>query len=303
MASKTPRCAAVSVDVDSLYLYYRIHGLDEDAATNAVWEKGVTRFAELFDEVGVKGTFFVVASDLERYPEARKIAEDLVAAGHEIGSHTWSHPYDLTLQSEALITEEVDKAHALLSELRGSPVQGFRAPGYHMTDAVYRALVKSDYLYSSSIFPSPPYYLAKVSIMALMRLVGKQSQAIAGDPRIMVASRYPHHRRSLLELPITVLPGIRFPIIGTSLILLGKRGMRLLRPMIKRIDFFNLEFHGIDLCDAEIDGINLSSQPDLKVALKDKRAAIKDTLEHMRDHWETAPLEHLAPYFKHPQAR
>ena len=303
MAVKTPRCAAVSVDVDSLYLYYRIHGLDESAATNAVWEKGVTRFAELFDEVGVKGTFFVVASDLERFPEARAIADQLVAAGHEIGSHTWSHPYDLTHLSDEAIAQEVDKAHALLSEVRGTPVQGFRAPGYHMTDAVYRALVQSDYLYSSSIFPSPPYYLAKVSIMGLMRLMGKESQAIAGDPRIMVASRHPHHRRSLLELPMTVLPKIRFPIIGTSLILLGKRGMRMLRPAISRIDFYNLEFHGIDMCDAEIDGINLSSQPDLKVPIKQKRATIKDTLEHMRDHWETAPLEKIAPYFKHPQAR
>ena len=230
-------------------------------------------------------------------------SNQLVAAGHEIGSHTWSHPYDLTHLSDEAIAQEVDKAHALLSEVRGTPVQGFRAPGYHMTDAVYRALVQSDYLYSSSIFPSPPYYLAKVSIMGLMRLMGKESQAIAGDPRIMVASRHPHHRRSLLELPMTVLPKIRFPIIGTSLILLGKHGMRMLRPAISRIDFYNLEFHGIDMCDAEIDGINLSSQPDLKVPIKQKRATIKDTLEHMRDHWETAPLEKIAPYFKHPQAR
>ena len=64
--------AAVNVDVDSLYLYYRIHGLDEAAATNAVWERGVVRFAELFGELGLRGTFFVVAQDLERWPAARR---------------------------------------------------------------------------------------------------------------------------------------------------------------------------------------------------------------------------------------
>ena len=43
------RAAAVNVDVDSLYLYYRIHGLDDAHAADAVWERGVARFAELFD--------------------------------------------------------------------------------------------------------------------------------------------------------------------------------------------------------------------------------------------------------------
>ena len=86
------RAAAINVDIDSLHLYYRIHGLDEARATNAVWEKGVVRFAELFDELGVKATFFVVSSDLERWPVAREIAQKLVADGHELGSHSHTHP-------------------------------------------------------------------------------------------------------------------------------------------------------------------------------------------------------------------
>ena len=297
------RTAAVNVDIDSLYLYYRIHGLDDADASNIVWERGVTRFAELFDEVGVRATFFVVASDLERWPRAREMAEELVAAGHEIGNHTYTHPYDLIQRSDDEIAREIDEAHRILSEVRGSPVAGFRAPGYHMSDDVYRALVRTGYRYSSSIFPSPPYYLAKLGVMGMMRLVGKTSKAIMGDPRIMIASRFPHHRRSMLEIPITVLPGIRFPIIGTSMTLLGQRGMRLLRPAMRRMNFVNLEFHGIDLCDRDTDGIDLSSQPDLKVNVAEKRATYKATLEDLRDHWEVDTLEALAPRFKGPKAR
>ena len=44
------------------------------------------RFAELFEELDVKATFFIVASDLERWPEARQIAGELAAAGHELAS-------------------------------------------------------------------------------------------------------------------------------------------------------------------------------------------------------------------------
>lgn len=297
--SGLPRCAAVNVDVDSLYLYYRLHDLDESTATNAVWERGVTRFAELFDAVGVKATFFVVAADLERWPRAREIAEELVAAGHEIGSHTWSHPYDLIHRDAATIAAEIDRAHALLSELRGAPVAGFRAPGYHMVDAVYDALGEQGYAYSSSVFPSPPYHLAKLAYMAQLRLRGKKSQAIAGDLSIMWRSRLPHRRRGLLEVPVTVLPGIRFPFIGTSLVAFGERGYRLARPLLDRTPFVNLEFHGIDLCDLDEDGLDpvLLKQPDLRVPLADKLRLIARVVGDLHDEWGVDTLEALAPRF------
>jgi hypothetical protein len=298
------RCAAVSVDVDSLYLYYRIHGLDEQEATNAVWEKGVIRFAELFDDLGVKGTFFVVASDLERWPAAHKIARALADAGHEIANHSWSHPYALTQMDRQSITEEIQKAHIYLSELRGRPVSGFRAPGYHISDDVYRVLAQQGYGYSSSLFPSPPYYIAKAAVMGLMRLRGKISKAILGDPRIMVAPKYPHHRRSVLELPITVIPGIRFPLIGTSLMMMGAGGYKLIRPVMRRVSFFNLEFHGIDLCDRDEDGISpFLPQPDLKVPIQKKLAAARTAISDLKAHWDVDTLENLAPRFKGPKAR
>ncbi|MCC6972292.1 MAG: polysaccharide deacetylase family protein, partial [Phycisphaerales bacterium] len=111
--------AAINVDIDSLHLYYRIHGLDEARATNAVWERGVVRFAELFDELGVQATFFVVASDLERWPAARKIAEDLVAAGHELASHSLTHPYDLVRQHDRAVRTELETSRQILSDVRG----------------------------------------------------------------------------------------------------------------------------------------------------------------------------------------
>ncbi len=291
------RCSAVNVDIDSLYLYYRLHGLDESRATNAVWEKGVVRFAELFDEVDVKATFYVVSQDLERWPRARQICAQLASAGHEIGSHTDSHPYDLIHQDPSTIAAEVSRSRELLSEVRGAPVTGFRAPGYHMAPAVYDAIRAAGYSYSSSLFPSWPYHLAKWGVMASMRLRGKRSKAIVGDPKILVASRKPHFRRDVLELPVTVLPGIRFPFIGTSLIAFGHRGYSLAKPLLNRLDFVNLEFHGIDMCDLHEDGIDpaLLKQPDLRVPLTDKRAIIKRTLSDLRERWGVATLEQLAP--------
>ena len=293
----SPRSAAVNVDVDSLHLYYRLHGFEEDDANNAVWTRGVRRFAELFDELGVSGTFFVVAADLERWPEAKEVAEELVAAGHEIGSHTYSHPYDFTRRSEREIEDELKRSHDILSELSGRPIQGFRAPGYTITTQVLERMLRIGYTYDSSLFPCPPYYLAKASVMGLMRLRGRRSDAILDRPSIMWQRRTPHWRSGIRELPITVLPGLRPPFIGTSLLMMGPTGYRAIKPWVRATSFVNLEFHGIDLCDLELDQIDpiLLKQPDLRVPLSDKLDLFREVITDLRDGWNLDTLENLAP--------
>jgi len=290
------RRAAVNVDVDSLSLYYRIHGLDEASATDVVWTRGVPRFAALFEDLGVKATFFVVASDLEQSPAARREAEALVQAGHELASHTWSHPFDLTRQPRESIAEELGRARTLLSEVRGAPVSGFRAPGYTMSDEVFAELADEGYAYDSSIFPCPPYYLAKAAVLGMMALRGRTSESILDSPSIMWARTRPHQLKGVLEFPITVLPWLRAPFIGTSLLMMGQRGYGLIRPWLRSVPFVNLEFHGIDLCDLEADGIDpaLLKQPDLRVPLADKEALFRRVITDLRDGWGIQTLEALA---------
>jgi hypothetical protein len=297
VSAAAERFAAVNVDVDSLYLYYRIHGLDEAAATNAVWERGVVRFAELFGELGLRGTFFVVAQDLERWPAARRICGELARAGHEIGSHTWSHPYDFTRKGRTAVELELRRSREAIADASGQRCVGFRAPGYTITDMVLEVLAEQKFTYDSSLFPCPPYYLAKAAVMGSMRLRGRQSQSILDHPRVMWQSRRPHQRAGMLELPITVLPGVRFPFIGTSLLMMAARGYALAKPLLHRLSFVNLEFHGIDLCDLDADGIDpvLLKQPDLRVSLNDKLVLFRRVLTDLREAYTVDTLAHLAP--------
>ena len=290
------RRAAVNVDVDDLALYYRIHGLDEAKATDVVWTRGVPRFAELFAELGVKATFFIVASDLEKSAAARREAEKLASAGHELASHSYSHPYDLTRRAPETIADEVRRSRDLLSEVRGAPVTGFRAPGYTMNDTVFKALEDAGYTYDSSIFPCPPYYLAKAAVLGMMAVRGRQSESILDHPSVMWAKTTPHHRGRLQEFPVTVLPWLRAPFIGTSLLMMGNRGYGLIRPWLRRAPFVNLEFHGIDMCDLVADDIDpvLLKQPDLKVPLADKVALFRRVITDLRDGWGIETLEALA---------
>ncbi|MGB0588851.1 MAG: polysaccharide deacetylase family protein [Myxococcota bacterium] len=290
------RQAAVNVDIDSLALYYRIHGLDASRATDVVWTRGVPRFMALFDELGIRATFFCVAADIETNPDAREQAKALVAEGHELASHSWSHPYDLTRKTTSVIAHEVRRSREILSEVRGQPVVGFRAPGYTMNEQVFSELEAAGYTYDSSIFPCPPYYLAKAAVLASMALRGKHSESILDKPSVMWAKTQPHQRGALQEFPVTVLPWLRAPFIGTSLLMMGDRGYSLIRPWLKRAPFVNLEFHGIDMCDMDADGIDpaLLKQPDLRVPLRTKEALFRRVLGDLRDDWGVETLEALS---------
>src|SRR5262249_34201457 len=50
----------------------------------------------------VLATFFVIGADMARAPDA---ARRLVAAGHQLGNHTYSHPH-MVLKSPATIRDE-----------------------------------------------------------------------------------------------------------------------------------------------------------------------------------------------------
>lgn len=302
MSSGALRTASVSVDIDGLHLYHRIHGLPDPPSDGpTVYETGVRRFLELFDRHGVRGTFFVVGEDVAD-PRARAVLQQAVDAGHELASHSFTHPYALSRLGQDAIERELEHAEdAIVPLLGGQRPAGFRAPGYNTSPALLGALRSRGYAYDSSYFPCPPYYLAKAAVIGAYRLLGRRSHSIVGDPRVMWSPRGPFRHgegeaRGLLELPMTVVPGARFPIIGTSLILLGRKGWSVARRTLSGVPFLNVEFHAIDLTDHAGDGIDdaLLAQPDQRVPLEQKLAVFDDVLRDLKAAWEVTPLQDAA---------
>jgi len=308
------RLSSVSIDIDSIDCYYRIHGLGEapPELRTVIAERCLPRFAELFAELEIDATFFVVAEDVDTDADpsahaSRVLVAELASAGHEIGSHSYSHPYELARLGDERADSEIGRAHQVLADVTGESPRGFRAPGYDLSPAMQRALLARGYRYDSSIFPSPPYYLAKAAVMTMMAILGKQSGAVMTNPKALTAPAEPYRpavgapwRRGdapMLELPIAVTPWARIPAIGTSL-LLAPRWLRSrwLRQMRTR-RHFNFELHAIDLADAEIDGIPgalVARQPDLRVPLARKRVALAETLRAIRDEFEMCTLRDAA---------
>lgn len=72
----------------------------------------------------VKATFFLLGEAIQEYPdETRKI----IAAGHEIGNHTFSHKKMIFLSSSS-IREEIEKTDAIIRELGYQETIQFRPP-------------------------------------------------------------------------------------------------------------------------------------------------------------------------------
>ncbi|HVT06718.1 MAG TPA: polysaccharide deacetylase family protein [Polyangia bacterium] len=278
---------AVSVDLDGLGCYYRIHALGEPPppARHAVLHRCLPRFLELFGRHGIQATFFVVGGDLAEDAAGRALLVEAARAGHELANHTHTHPYDFTRLPRAAMAAEIDRAHTAIAEVAGQAPSGFRAPGYAINSQVLELLADRGYAYDSSVFPSPPYYAAKAAVMAAMRLFGRRSASVLDDARAPFAPREPYRASpaapyarapagaGLVEIPIAVTPLARLHVIGTSLILAPDwLRRRMIAASLKR-PLFNLELHGIDLADAAADGIPaalVARQPDLRRPLAHK---------------------------------
>ena len=290
--------ASVSVDLDAVDCYWRIHalpGVPPEESRHAILRRCLPRFVDLFARAGVKATFFVVGRDLASDPEGRGLLGALAREGHELANHSFTHPYDLVRLPRSRIADEIDRAHDALGACAGWAPVGFRAPGYEISAEVIDLLCARSYRYDSSAFPSVPYYTAKAAIMASMRAFGRPSGSHLGSPRILTAPTAPYnpatgdpYRRGslpIVELPIAVTPGLRLPVIGTSLIAAPAWLRRRLVAAALRRPFFNLELHGIDLADAAADQIPaalIARQPDLRRSLGSKLEALEATLGEIR---------------------
>lgn len=94
------------------------------------------RLLDTLDELGVPATFFVVGRDAAAQP---RLIERMVAAGHQVANHTWTHSEPASVSATQLMAE-VRETGALLRELTGSDVSLFRPPKGEFTLSKVRAL-------------------------------------------------------------------------------------------------------------------------------------------------------------------
>ncbi|MGE0547306.1 MAG: polysaccharide deacetylase family protein [Kofleriaceae bacterium] len=313
----TPPCA-VSIDLDGIACYYRIHGLGPHPAEleHVILERALPRAAALFARRGIHVTWFVVGRDVDgdaqlvdrgaRVANADRLRA-LAAAGDELGNHSYSHPYDLARYAPDAIDDEITSCDRVLRAITGGGIRGFRAPGYDLSPAMLDVLARLGYRYDSSMFPAPGYYAAKAVVLAALALRRRPSGAVMTNPRALVAPADPYRpamtapwRRGqapVVELPVAVTPWTRVPAIGTSLIVAPELVRKRIVAAMARRTMFNFELHGIDFADAAQDALPsalVARQPDLRVTIDDKLGRLETILDELQRGWRITTLGEIA---------
>ena len=188
-----------TVDVED---YFQVNAF-EATVNRSGWDSFATRvernvdvILDLLDRKKTLGTFFTLGWVADRRPQ---VVRRIAAAGHEIASHGWWHRR-VTQMNAQEFREDLRTSRALLEDVSGQRVFGFRAPSFSIVPGMewaFDLMLEEGYCYDSSLFPirRPDY----------------------GYPGANPAPHYiDRPGGTLLELPLATLTlaGFRLPAAG-----------------------------------------------------------------------------------------
>ncbi len=185
-STATERVNAMTVDVED---YYQVSAFephvrrDEWSSYESRVERNTERILDIFEAHGVRATFFMLGIVAERHPA---LVKRLVAGGHELASHGYSH-VRVTQQRPEEFREDVVRTKRLLEDIGGCVVRGYRAASYSIGATNLWALDvlgETGHDYSSSIYP-----------------IRHDLYGMPGAPRFA----FRHNGNGLLEVPVTTV--------------------------------------------------------------------------------------------------
>lgn len=216
MSGKPP--ASLSLDLDNKWSYLKTHGDPAWELLPSYLAVVVPRFLEFFKRRGLTITVFVVGQDaaLEKNREA---LASISAAGHGVGNHSFHHEPWLHLYSEIEIEDELRRAEEEIERATGQRPKGFRGPGYSLSPATLRVLLRRGYLYDATTLPTylgplaRAYYFMTTHLSEAERekrkaLFGRLSDGL----RSVTPYTWNVNGGRLLEIPVTTLPLLKLPI-------------------------------------------------------------------------------------------
>lgn len=146
---------AMSIDVED---YFQVAAFKNNINPNQ-WDEFPCRIEQnmeivmaALDRNGVKATFFTLGWIAKRYPQ---MVRRIVAQGHELASHGYGHQMISDLTPKAF-EEDIRSAKAILEDISGTAIYGYRAPSFSITRNTlwaHEILTKTGHTYSSSVYP------------------------------------------------------------------------------------------------------------------------------------------------------
>ncbi len=268
--------AVLSCDLDTVDRHLQGYGFEDLPPCDRVYRRAVPRLLKLLAELGLPAVLFVIARDAER---ERTLLREAVAAGHEVASHSLTHPQPFRALSDPALREELATSRTRLAAATGTEIAGFRAPAWDVDARVLAGVRAAGYRYDASVFPTPALVASRLA--AYRRSAGKGwvfSMDLLGHAFAPVR---PHRREGLVEFPITVTRWLRFPVYHTFSYFMPRWFFRrTLRAVLRSRQPVCYELHAADLLDLERDGVDprMARHPGMRLPLEHKRESLREIL-------------------------
>ncbi len=97
-----------------------------------------TKLLATLKKYNAKATFFVIGREVNKH---QTLLKNIAKAGHQIGNHTWTHPW-LTELTRTEVYDEVNETQKLIKKVTGKNPTVMRAPGGLTDDTVREIAAK-----------------------------------------------------------------------------------------------------------------------------------------------------------------
>lgn len=297
--------ASLSIDLDNLWAYLKTQGAAGWETFPTYLDKVVPRILASLEKQGLKATFFIVGKDAED-PRNAAALQQIAAAGHEIGNHSYLHEPWLHLYSYEELTADFDRSEAAIESATGQRPVGFRGPGFSSSPAVIDELVARGYRYDASVFPTFLGPIARLYFSLGSKLSpeekAKRSGLYGGFANALKTLKPYTLRPGLAEVPVSTMPLFRVPVHLSYVMFLAARSEAFARAYWHTaVTLFRLRGIGPSILLHPTDYLDLSDAPEMAFfpAMKEpaarKIALVDMALHSLATHWRTGPVgEHAA---------
>lgn len=126
-------------------VYYRLDSNEKKVALT--FDDGpngnsTIRILNILDREHVKGTFFLIGKNVERYPD---IAKEIIRRGHIIGNHSYTHAWKIPFDNKKMLDYEIDKTEETIFNTTGIKPNLFRPPHGLRTPWMISVISKKGY--------------------------------------------------------------------------------------------------------------------------------------------------------------
>jgi len=300
--------ASLSLDLDDKWTYMKTHGDERWRQYPSYLNIVVPRALRFLDKMSLRITFFLVGQDAE-FPRNWRVLASIADAGHEIGNHSFHHEPWLHLYSRQELELELARAEAAIGNATGRHVQGFRGPGFSISETVGDVLASRGYRYDASTLPTFLGPLARAYYMMTAKMDREEKRRRArlfGRFRdgLLPLKPYAWHTASgpLVEVPVTTVPFIRTPFHLSYIVWLHSHSRRLAQiywngalefcKVTKTAPSFLL--HPLDFLGPR-EAEELAFFPGMNMPLQEKLALAEDIVSSLASHYKLSTLgEHAA---------